>query len=128
MNVLLDSHVFIWQDTDAARITPKVMSIMTDPANRVLFSVASIWEIAVKIQIGKLRLTNTLEIVLAQQQAKNKFAIISITTEHALRVGQLPSIHKDPFDRMLVAQALVENATILTDDKLVRQYPVSTDW
>ncbi len=128
MNVLLDSHVFIWQDTDATRITPKVMSIMTDPANRVLFSVASIWEIAVKIQIGKLRLTDTLEIVLAQQQAKNRFAIISITAAHALRVGQLPSIHKDPFDRMLVAQALVENATILTDDKLVRQYPVSTDW
>lgn len=128
MNVLLDSHVFIWQDTDATRITPKVMSIMTDPAKRVLFSVASIWEIAVKIQIGKLRLTDTLEIVLAQQQAKNRFAIISITAEHALRVGQLPSIHKDPFDWMLVAQALVENATILTDDKLVRQYPVSTDW
>lgn len=107
MNVLFDSHVFIWQDVDSKRLSPTAVSYLTNPANRILFSVSSLWEIAVKIQIGKLKLTDTLQVVLAQQRARNPFDLLPITADHALCAGQLPLVHKDPFDRMLIAQALV---------------------
>lgn len=128
MNVLLDSHVFVWQDVDSSRLSATARRYLTDPASRVLFSVASAWEITIKIQIGKLRLSDSLAVVVAQQRAQNPFEILPVTFDHALQVGSLPLIHKDPFDRMLVAQALVEDAIILTDDHLIQQYPVRTAW
>ena len=128
MNVLLDSHVFIWLDTDATRLSATVAGYMTNRAYRLLLSTASIWEIAIKIQIGKLKLTDTLENVLAHQTSRNPIEVLPISSAHAIRVGQLPMLHRDPFDRMLVAQAIAENAVLLTDDSLVQQYPVRTDW
>lgn len=128
MNVLLDSHVFVWQDMDSGRLSATARTYLNDPANRILFSVASAWEITIKIQIGKLKLSDTLSVVVAQQRAQNPFDILPVMFDHALQVGSLPQIHKDPFDRMLVAQAIVENAIILTDDHLIQQYPIRTVW
>ncbi len=128
MNVLLDSHVFIWLDMNSSRLSATVRNYLTDPNNRLYFSVASVWEIGIKLQLNKLQLTDTLEVVLQQQLIQNTIATLDITTAHALASGTLPLIHKDPFDRMLIAQALVENAVILTDDHLIKQYAVRTDW
>ncbi len=128
MNVLLDSHVFVWQDMDSGRLSTTARKYLNDPKNRILFSVASAWEISIKIQIGKLKLSDTLSVVVAQQRAQNPFEILPVMFDHALQVCTLPLIHKDPFDRMLVVQAINEDATILTDDPFIRQYPVRTAW
>ena len=128
MNVLLDSHVLIWLDSDSKRLSQTAIGYLSDPNKRLLLSAASVWEIAIKIQLGKLQLTDSLENVLHQQAALNTIGPLDIAFTHAIQVGRLPQVHKDPFDRMIVAQAMIENAVILTDDRLIRQYPVRTDW
>ena len=126
MNLLLGSHVLIWLDMDSSRLSRTVIDHLTDPTNRLLLSAASVWEIAIKMQLGKLTLTDTLETVLAQQVAVNGFHMLDITAAHGMTAGFLPRLHKDPFDRLLVAQARIENAVLLTDDGLISQYGVPT--
>ena len=128
MNVLLDTHVLIWLDMDSGRLSQTVVDHLTDPTNRLLLSAASVWEIAIKMQLGKLTLTDTLEAVVAQQVAVNGFHHLDITATHGATAGFLPRLHKDPFDRLLVAQARIENAVLLTDDGLISQCGVPTIW
>jgi len=131
MNVLLDTHVLIWLDMDSSRLSQTVVNYLTDPSNRLLLSAASVWEIAIKMQLGKLTLTDTLEAVLAQQIAINGFHMLDVTAAHGMTAGFLPRLHKDPFDRLLIAQAIIEDAVLLTDDGLITQYGylgVRTDW
>jgi PIN domain nuclease of toxin-antitoxin system len=128
MTYLLDTHVFIWLDTVPGRLSATANDILTDPSAQLLMSTASIWEMAIKIQQGKLSLSDTLEAVIAEQTSRNPIGLLPILTAHSVGVGRLPTIHKDPFDRMLVSQALAEGATLLTDDAKIRRYPVRTTW
>jgi PIN domain nuclease of toxin-antitoxin system len=98
-----------------------------DPANTILLSVVSVWEIRIKIQVGKLTLNAPLNTVVARQQAGG-IHVLPVTLDHVLELGGLPTVHKDPFDRLLVAQANSEGAVLLTADGIFARYPVTVLW
>jgi PIN domain nuclease of toxin-antitoxin system len=127
MKGLLDTHTFLWMDSDPTRLSSTAATFIRDPANVLLLSVVSVWEIVIKSQLGKLTLRMPLATILAQQQA-NGIQILPVTLDHVLAVESLPTPHKDPFDRLLVAQTNVEGAVLLTADAIFAQYPVRVLW
>lgn len=127
MKLLLDTHVFLWWALSPERLTPPVLAACTDPTTTLLLSAASIWEIQIKAGIGKLTLHQPLAEVVASQLA-NGLHLLPITLDHALRVGDLPLHHKDPFDRLLIAQALVEEAVLASADAAIAAYHVPRLW
>lgn len=128
MKVLFDTHTFIWWDSDIARLSPLVLRLCNDPATIILLSVVSVWEIQIKQQLGKLTLTMPLVDVITSQQQTNGIEVIPVTLAHVLALQNLPTLHKDPFDRLLIAQANVEDAILLSADALIAQYPVTVLW
>ncbi len=128
MRVLLDTHVFLWWNEDNAELSKKVLKILIDPANTLVLSVASAWEIAIKTQSGKLRLPEDAANYVRSRSAHYGMEILPIHLTHALALQSLPSLHRDPFDRILIAQSQIENLPILTADPAIRGYPVDTIW
>ena len=128
MKVLLDTHIFLWWITDDSRISQRVSAIMADGNNELYLSAASIWEIVIKSRLGRLQLPENPDIHLTEQMALNAVQSLSITMQHALRVYNLPDIHKDPFDRIMIAQALSEDMPIATRDDDIPKYGVQTIW
>ncbi len=128
MKVLLDTHTFLWLDGYSSRLSPKAIDILTDPSHELFLSIASVWELTIKVALGKLVLRDDLAVVVQDQTTRNPIQLLPISLEDVMAVRTLPLLHKDPFDRMLVAQARILNATLLTMDPLIRQYPVRTDW
>jgi PIN domain nuclease of toxin-antitoxin system len=123
--VLLDTHIFLFLTDDVERVPARVRRAIDDAEQRYL-SAASVWEMSIKISIGKLRLPETLERFLPSRSAELLTRSLPVTQRHALRAGNLPPIHGDPFDRMLVAQALEEDLVLLTLDPSVASYAVKT--
>jgi PIN domain nuclease of toxin-antitoxin system len=128
MKLLLDTHTFIWWDSDPLRLSPQVLNMCQDPENEVLVSVASLWEMQIKIQLGKLKLNTPLAELVAGQQQINKIQILDIRLEHVLALGELPPHHKDPFDRLLITQADIEKAILLSKDQIFTEYAVKVAW
>lgn len=128
MRLLLDTHAFIWWDSEPAGLSSRALSFCQDPGNTLLLSVASAWEMQIKIQLGKLRLGLPLAALIENQQRVNSLEILGIGLEHVLALDQLLSVHKDPFDRLLVAQARVEGARLVTNDPVMVNYPVEVIW
>jgi PIN domain nuclease of toxin-antitoxin system len=122
LRLLLDTHIFIWWLTRERQLSPAAVAAIQDPDNEVFLSLATAWEIGIKKGINKLDAPDDLE----EQMALHQFAALPITFAHARAVGLLPMLHRDPFDRMLVAQAQVEEMTILTRDPRIGRYEVST--
>lgn len=127
MKLLLDTHTFIWWDSDPAQLSQLALAALRDPANTVWFSTASVWEMVIKSQLGKLTLRLPLSQIVAQQQT-NGLQVLPVTLAHTLAVEGLPLVHKDPFDRLLAAQANVEGAEFVTADPIFAQYPVRVLW
>jgi PIN domain nuclease of toxin-antitoxin system len=128
MKLLLDSHAFIWWDNDLGKMSPIAVALCQDPANTLLLSVASVWEMQIKTQTGKLKLPLPLLDTVSNQQRTNRLQIVPITLEHVLALDTLPVYHKDPFDRILIAQAKVEDAVLVSHDQFVAQYPIRVLW
>lgn len=128
MKLLLDTHVFIWWDSRPDRLSPKALQACEDEANSLLFSVVSAWEMQIKSQLGKLRLGMPLAGIVEAQRQSNSVEILPITLPHVLALEQLPRHHADPFDRLLIAQAHVEEAHLVTADSSFSAYPVSLLW
>jgi PIN domain nuclease of toxin-antitoxin system len=127
MKLLLDTHAFIWWDSSPAQLSAPALAALRDPLNEVWLSVVSVWEMVIKSQLGKLTLRLPLADIVRQQQA-NGLQVLSLSLAHALGVEGLPPFHKDPFDRVLISQANVEGAELVTADPAVRQYPVRVLW
>jgi PIN domain nuclease of toxin-antitoxin system len=127
VKVLLDTHTFIWWDGEPSRLSPRILALLLDPSSTVLLSVVSIWEMLIKSQLGKLTLRLPLSQIVAQQLA-NGVTILPVTLDHTLDLEGLPAAHKDPFDRLLIAQARVEGAALLSVDRVFAQYPVTVLW
>lgn len=127
MKVLIDTHVLLWWAGDPSRLAPSALAVILNPANEILMSVVSVWEIVTKAQLGKLTLHKPLHEVIAEQRS-NGLALLRIDLEHVLGVETLPMIHKDPFDRLLASQAVAEGATLITADPIFAGYPVRTVW
>ena len=128
MKLLLDTHTLIWFDNDDPKLSPTAKTLLLDPANQLVLSTVCLWEIQLKVMKGKLTLRLKLEDVVLEQQRVNDMRLLPIHHEHIYRVGSLPLIHDDPFDRLLVAQALVENATLVSCDPFIAQYPAPVVW
>ncbi|MBI2423515.1 MAG: type II toxin-antitoxin system VapC family toxin [Candidatus Hydrogenedentes bacterium] len=121
MNLLLDTHALLWWLDDDPRLTARERKAIADPYGVVFVSAATAWEIAVKIALGKLDAPDRLAEILVE----NGFRELPIDFDHALRAGALPPIHRDPFDRMLTAQAQIEDLTIVTHDTNIPRYEVA---
>lgn len=128
MKLLLDTHAFIWWDSEPAKLSPRVLALCQDRQSVLLLSVVSIWEMQIKLQLGKLRLALPLKEIVESQQQTNNVEILPITLEHVLALEDLPVHHKDPFDRLLVAQALVEEAVLVSADPNITRYAVRVVW
>ncbi len=124
MRVLLDTQCWLWMHLDPDRFSERTRRLLVRRDTDLLLSVASIWEIAIKHGLGKLRLPEPLERWVPSRVQLGQTAILSIDAPHAIRVASLPPHHRDPFDRMIVAQALVEELPILTADPALRRYEV----
>ncbi|MBI1766616.1 MAG: type II toxin-antitoxin system VapC family toxin [Acidobacteria bacterium] len=128
MKYLLDTHTFIWWDSEPAKLSATVATILQNRQHTILLSVASAWEIQIKFQLGKLDLQLSLATIVANQIQQNQFKLLPVGLEHVLALNQLPAVHKDPFDRLLAAQSMVEQATLLSADAIFAGYPVNTLW
>jgi len=126
MKLLLDTHLLIWAAYDPQRMPAKAQALLEDPDNELMFSAASIWEIMIKMGLRRDDFSVNPRL-LRRGLLDNLYTELAITSDHALFVDTLPMIHKDPFDRVLIAQACVEGVTLLTSDALVAKYsgPVS---
>ena len=120
---LPDTHVFLWYATSSRTMRQETYQIMGDPTNRVFISVASIWEMAIKQGLGKL---DPLDREPEQVVEDSRFRLLDINSIHAKTAGRLPLLHRDPFDRMLVAQAQIEDLILITDDPKIKPYGVTT--
>lgn len=121
MKFLLDTQLLLWAAGEPRRLSRKARALIEDPANELLFSPASLWEIVIKRSLGRDDFRVEPE-VLRRGLSDNGYLELTISAEHVLRVGTLPVRHKDPFDRLLVAQALAEGITLLTADKILARY------
>jgi PIN domain nuclease of toxin-antitoxin system len=128
MRILLDTHVFLWWIVDDPRLSPRCVELMVDGGNELLLSAASGWEIAIKAGLGRLKTPEPLERFLIEQLFHNRVEALSVQLSHALHVHTLPSLHRDPFDRLLIAQAQVERLPILSADQQIAQYAVEVIW
>ena len=128
MKLLLDTHAFIWWDSAPDKLSPQVLRLCQDPTNEMILSVASVWEMQIKMQLGKLKLKLPLAEIIKGQQQTNNIQTLPITLAHTLALDELPMHHKDPFDRLLIAQANVEEAVLVSRDKIFAQYPVKLLW
>lgn len=125
MNLLLDTHILLWWLADDPLLGERHRRAIADARNRVWVSAASAWEVAIKSALGRLALPGPAAEVLPAALAENDFTPLPISVEHALRVAELPRLHADPFDRILIAQAIAETLTIVTADAVFASYPVS---
>jgi PIN domain nuclease of toxin-antitoxin system len=128
MRVLLDTHAFLWWITDDERLSSVARGSIGASDNQVFVSAASAWEIITKSRIGRMPLPEPVDGFIARHLEENAFQPLSITMRHTFELETLPDLHRDPFDRMLVAQALAEQMPLMTSDQAVRAYPVTTIW
>ena len=128
MRVLLDTHVFLWWVEGDRALPAKARAALADPANECLLSLASAWELAIKAGLGKLKLALPVKRYIVENVAANDFRMLDIGIAHIGRVETLPPHHGDPFDRLLVAQALEEDIPVVTADPIFRKYGVKRIW
>jgi PIN domain nuclease of toxin-antitoxin system len=124
MKLLLDTHVLLWAAAGSEQLSSKAKALIEDPENQLYFSAASLWEISIKNKLGRADFKVDLA-VLRRNLLDNGFEEIAIYSAHSIGVDALPNIHKDPFDRMLIAQTAVEGITLMTADSAVAEYPVA---
>ena len=125
---MLDTHAFLWWIGDDPRLSERAREVFSNGDNDLVFSAASGWEIAIKARLGRLRVPGDLNTYLFRQLTENYMSVLPIHLSHALRVHALPEHHRDPFDRLLVAQAIVEEMPLLSADSWIARYPVEVVW
>ena len=128
MKLLLDTCTFLWALSGVPPLPPRVADMVRNPDNDVFLSAASAWEITIKYAAGKLTLPEHPERYVPAMRAERGFAALAIDEESALHASRLPLLHRDPFDRLIVSQAIVHGMTILTPDPIVARYPARTMW
>ena len=128
MKILLDTHTFLWWVTDDFRLSLTAREIISTPENQRFLSTATGWEIAIKAKLGKIILQGDLKDFIHSQMEANLIQVLPVQMDHALHVYHLPDLHRDPFDRLLVAQSQLENLPIITSDPFIAKYNVKVIW
>jgi PIN domain nuclease of toxin-antitoxin system len=128
MRLLLDTHTFLWWVNDSSKLSRRALQAIGDAERPCLFSLTSCWEMAIKVGSGKLELPFSVARFVSEQLAANGFLQLSIELAHVARAAELPPHHRDPFDRLLAAQALEEDLTIVSADSIFKRYGVRRIW
>ncbi len=128
MKLLLDTHSFLWFISGSANLSSTARSLIENASNRPFLSVASLWEMAIKLSIGKLSLAQPFEVLIPQQMRLNGIELLDIRMEHVFAVAKLPFHHREPFDRLLIAQARVEDMPIVGSDTAFGAYAIRQLW
>ncbi|MEO8585687.1 MAG: type II toxin-antitoxin system VapC family toxin [Acidobacteriota bacterium] len=128
MRILLDTCTFLWLTAGSRELSPTARRTFRSEDNELFLSAASAWEIALKHAAGRLKLASTPALFVPKERGRHGIEELTVTEADALSAGALPELHRDPFDRLLVAQALARGFQILTPDKLIARYPVQTIW
>lgn len=128
MRLLLDTSVFLWFIGGSDKLSSKAISLISDLNNQIVLSSASLWEIAIKISLGKLDLLEPFSQLIPQQLKANEFDLLSIEIEHLSNLVNLPFHHRDPFDRLIIAQAITEDIPVISPDQMFSKYPVKLIW
>jgi len=126
MNLLLDTHVFLWLNQQPEKLSKNVLALCEDSKNTLYLSHVSPWEIQIKSKLGKLNLQIPLQEMIATQQRDNDLKLLPITLQHIYALADLENHHQDPFDRLLIAQATVESMPLITVDNKIMHYPIVT--
>ena len=128
MRLLLDTHTFLWFFVGSTSLSTNARALIEDESNEKFFSVASLWEIAIKASVGKLTLSAPFDEIFPDQIANNGIDLLSITSAHVSRITTLPFHHRDPFDRLLIAQAMIEQTQIVSADQALDAYSITRVW
>jgi PIN domain nuclease of toxin-antitoxin system len=128
VNLLLDTCTFVWLLADSPDLSSRVRQCFSDPGNEVYLSVVSTWEIVIKYRLGRLPLPEPPQRFIPTQRELHDIRPLPLEEAAVLQLARLPDYHKDPFDRMLICQAIAHGLTILTPDPAITQYPVRTEW
>jgi PIN domain nuclease of toxin-antitoxin system len=127
MRALLDTHTFLWAIAEDSRLSRRAQQVFTGP-NELWFSVASLWEILIKVRAGKLSLPKPTGPYVVKELAHNRIEVLPVKLDHVLRLESVAIHHRDPFDRILIAQSLEESLPIVTTDPLFQKYPIELIW
>ena len=128
MRLLLDTHAFLWFILDEPQLSAAADALISDPANDIEVSPASYWEIAIKIRLGKYSLPEPFDVFIEREISANRFGILSIEPKHAAALCSMPFHHRDPFDRLIIAQAMVEGIGVVSSDAAFDPYGVTRLW
>lgn len=128
MRCLLDTHVWLWMVREPERLSDQARNLLSEPANELFLSAVSTWEIAIKAELGKIELVSGLPELVEESVRRTRLERLGISMEHTYRLVGLPPVHRDPFDRLLVAQAQCEALVLITADPWIHKYPVETLW
>ena len=128
MKLILDSHSFIWWRDEPHKLSPTAFAEISNPNNKVFLSVVTVWELQIKIALNKFTIKRGLENAVKQEQQSNGIQILPVYLSHALHLVNLPPHHKDPFDRLLISQAIIENMTLISADANFAKYQVNLLW
>jgi PIN domain nuclease of toxin-antitoxin system len=128
MKALLDTHTFLWWVADSPQLSETAKNFIANPNHQIFFSVASAWEIIIKVGTGKLNIPEEPTAYITSRVADNRFEVLQIDLPHVLQVANLPDLHRDPFDRIIIAQSQVARMPILTIDRLILQYAIDAIW
>lgn len=128
MSILLDTHAFIWWADEPEMLPTALLDRLRNPEEAVLLSIASLWEMQIKIGLGKLTLGQPLRTVIESQQRDNAIGLLAIEPRHLWALGELPAAHSDPFDRLLIAQSYCDGLTLASRDRQFDAYPIQRLW
>ena len=128
MRILLDTHSFLWFIAGSDSLSTQARDFIADLGNEVLLSTGSLWELAIKVSIGKIELSRPFGEIIPEQLRENEIAVLPIELSHLTMVTELPFHHRDPFDRLIIAQGIVEKLPVITRDITFRHYPVEILW
>jgi PIN domain nuclease of toxin-antitoxin system len=128
LKFLIDTHAWLWSLESPEELGREAIAILKNPRNVILFSAVSAWEIAIKVSLRKLELPEPPAEYLRSRLSEESYTELPVEVKHAIKVPDLPAIHRDPFDRLLIAQAIVENVPLLTADRQLEKYPAQFIW
>jgi PIN domain nuclease of toxin-antitoxin system len=128
MRLLLDTHTFIWFDSQPVQLSDTCRSMLADQNNSLFLSIASIWEMQIKCQAGRLNLRLPLSRLIDEQLQNAGLEILPVKAQHVYELQNLPDVHRDPFDRIMIAQAIVEKMSFMSKDSVLGGYPVQQVW
>ncbi len=128
MRILLDTHVFIWLDSQPEKLSNNALAICEDNSNQLYLSMASLWEMQIKLQLGKLKLKIPLEEMFALQKQENDLNLLNFSLDHIYQLQDLPFHHNDPFDRIIIAQSMLENMRLVSIDEKFKLYNLEVLW